>query len=340
MKSMKAVAYQQSVGSEDPNALLDVRLDKPAASGRDCLVEIKAVAVNPVDIKIRTTTTPEPGQYKVLGWDACAVVTEVGDQVSLFKPGDEVWYAGAVDRQGSNAEFQLVDERLMALKPASLSFADAAALPLTGLTAWEILFDRLRLHEQPHVEHRLLVTGAAGGVGSIMLQLASALTSARIFATASRPETESWVRTLGAQEVLNHRNPLAEELEKAGFDHVTHVASLNRTDQHFADIVQMLKPQGKLALIDTPQKPLDILSMKQKSLSLHWEFMYTRSLFETDDMVQQHHILSRIAGLVDQGRVKSTVQQHFGKINAENLIRAHRFIETNSSIGKVVLEGF
>lgn len=340
MKSMKAVAYQQSLASDDPNALLDVSLDKPVATGRDCLVNIKAVAVNPVDIKIRTTTAPEPGQYKVLGWDACGIVSEVGEQVSLFKPGDEVWYAGAVNRPGCNAEFQLVDERLMALKPTSLPFADAVALPLTGLTAWEILFDRLRLHEDPHQQHRLLITGAAGGVGSIMLQLASVLTAARVFATASRPESETWVRTLGAHEVLNHRKALAEELVKAGYDHVSHVASLNQTDQHFDDLVKMLEPQGKLALIDTPQKPLDILSMKQKSLSLHWEFMYTRSLFETDDMIQQHHILSRIANLVDQGRIKSTVQQHFGKINAENLLRAHRFIETNTSIGKVVLEGF
>ena len=337
---MKAIGYQHCQPDQNKAILLDFELDKPVATRRDCLVEIKAIAVNPVDTKIRATAQPEEGDYKVLGWDACGIVTAVGEQVTRFKPGDEVWYAGAVNRPGCNAEYQLVDERIVALKPKSLSFSEAAALPLTSLTAWEILFDRLQLHQHPEQAKRLLITGAAGGVGSIMIQLACGLTSAQVIATASREETENWVKQLGAHFVLNHRNSLSEELEKTGLTSVTHVASLNQTDQHFTDLVKMLQPQGKLALIDSPTQPLDILSMKQKSLSLHWEFMFTRSVFETDDMIQQHHILSRVAELVDNGMIKSTMQQHFGTINASNLIKAHQFLETNTSIGKVVLEGF
>lgn len=337
---MKAVAYQQCLAIDEPNSLLDVELEKPLAVGRDCLVEVRAIAVNPVDVKVRASAAPARGEYKVIGWDASGVVTAVGEQVTQFRPGDEVWYAGAVNRPGCNAEYQLVDERVMALKPQSLSFSEAAALPLTSLTAWEILFDRLQIHLQPELAKQLLITGAAGGVGSIMIQLARAITATRIIATASRPESEDWVRSLGAHYVLNHRHALAEQLESTGLISVSHVASLNQTDQHFADLVKMLKPQGRLALIDSPSQPLDILSMKQKSLSLHWEFMFTRAVFTTDDMIQQHHILSRVAELVDNGVIRSTLQQHYGVINAENLKKAHRFIETNSSIGKVVLEGF
>ncbi len=337
---MKAIGYQHCRTTQEDDILLNIQLDKPVATGRDCLIEVKAIAVNPVDTKIRSTAQPDKGEYRVLGWDATGVVKAIGDQVTAFKPGDKVWYAGAVNRPGCNAEFQLVDERLVALKPETLSFCEAAALPLTSLTAWEILFDRLQIHQQPEKQKSLLITGAAGGVGSIMIQLARGLTTAKVIATASREETEKWVRQLGAHVVLNHHKALSKELEKVGLASVTHVASLNQTDLHFAEIVKMLQPQGKLALIDTPVQALDLLSMKQKSLSLHWEFMFTRSAFETDDMIHQHHILSRVAELVDNGVIKSTMNQHFGSINAENLIKAHRFIETNTSIGKVVLEGF
>ncbi len=337
---MKAVGYDRILKSDDENVLLDIDVDQPSAAGNDCLVEIKAIAVNPVDIKIRTSKQPEAGEYGILGWDACGVVKEVGDQVNLFKPGDAVWYAGAVNRPGCNAEFQLIDQRLMAHKPQSLSFSEAAALPLTSLTAWEILFDRLQIHQDPSTDTCLLITGGAGGVGSIMIQLAKALTSAKVITTASRPETIEWVKSLGADVVLNHRHPLSQELAKHNIENVTHVASLNQTDQHFNELVKVLKPQGKLALIDSPAKPLDIVSMKQKSLSLHWEFMYTRSLFETEDMVKQHQILQRVAELVDAGRIRSTVKQHFGTINAANLRKAHQLLESNTSIGKIVLEGF
>jgi len=213
-------------------------------------------------------------------------------------------------------------------------------LPLTSLTAWELLYDRLKIHLEPESDQRLLITGGAGGVGSIMIQLARALSSLKVITTASRPETEVWVRSLGADEVLNHRHLLSDELADRGIENVSHVASLNQTDQHFPELIKMLKPQGKLALIDSPTKPLDINLMKQKSLSLHWEFMYTRSLFQTDDMIRQHQILSRVAELVDQGRIKTTMRQHYGNINAENLRRAHQLLETNTSIGKIVLEGF
>lgn len=337
---MKAVAYKKYQPGDAGNMLLDVELEKPVVNGRDCLIEVKAIAVNPVDTKIRSSAQPAEGEFKVLGWDAAGIIAEVGEQVTGFKPGDAVWYAGAVNRPGCNAEYQLVDERLISLKPQSLTFCEAAALPLTSLTAWEILFDRLQIHQHPEKSKQLLITGAAGGVGSVMIQLARGLTSANVIATASRQESEDWVRQLGAHFILNHRHTLTSELEKIGLSSVSHVASLNQTDTHFSDLVAMLEPQGKLALIDTPTLPLDILAMKQKSLSLHWEFMFTRSAFETDDMQQQQHILGRVAELVDNGVIKTTMQQHFGIINAKNLIKAHRFIETNTSIGKVVLEGF
>lgn len=337
---MKAIGYQHCHRTDEDDILQDIQLNKPDVSGFDCLIEVRAISVNPVDTKIRSSAQPEPGEFRVLGWDATGVVRETGDQVTLFKPGDEVWYAGAVNRPGCNAEFQLVDERLIALKPQSLSFSEAAALPLTSLTAWEILFDRLQIEQHPEQQKRLLICGAAGGVGSIMIQLAAGLTTAQIIATASREATQKWVQQLGAHVILNHRNALSKELEKSGIPSVSHVASLNQTDLHFAEMIKMLQPQGKLALIDTPTQPLDILSMKQKSLSLHWEFMFTRSAFETADMMQQHHILSRVAELVDNGVIRTTMNQHFGTINAKNLIKAHRFIDTNTSIGKIVLEGF
>lgn len=337
---MKTVAYQHCLASSDDNALVDIELDMPLVRGQDCLVEIKAISVNPVDIKIRTSVEPAEGEYGVLGWDASGIIREIGSHATGFSPGDEVWYAGALNRPGCNSQFHLVDERVIALKPKNLSFSDAAALPLTSLTAWETLFDRLQINLNPEQDQRLLITGAAGGVGSAMIQLAASMSSSKVIATASREETKKWVQHMGAHYVLNHRYSLADELVKSGLSHVTHVASLNQTDQHFPDLVKMLKPQGKLALIDSPAKPLDIQSMKQKSLSLHWEYMGTRSMFETEDMIKQHHILTRISEQVEMGVIRSTMQQHFGLINAKNLRRAHRFMETGASIGKIVLEGF
>ncbi len=337
---MKAVAYQAAMNADDPLALADVEIPTPVPGPRDCLIELRAIAINPVDIKIRQSVQPEAGEHRVLGWDAAGVVVDVGEEVRDFIVGDEVWYAGQVNRPGCQAEFQAVDERILAKKPESLNFAEAAALPLTSLTAWEILFDRLELQEQPHAEKRLLVTGAAGGVGSILLQLARRLTSATLIATASREKSRDWVREMGAQWVLDHRNPLSQELAAAGLKDITHAASLTHTDSHFPELVKMLRPEGRLALIDSPTQPLDVVSMKQKSLSLHWEFMFTRALFETDRMRRQGQILTRMAELVDRGDVRTTMTRHLGAIAAANVREAFDIIRSGQSIGKIVLEGF
>nr|WP_294977199.1 zinc-binding alcohol dehydrogenase family protein [uncultured Pseudomonas sp.] len=337
---MKAIGYTQSLPSSDANSLLDIQLPEPTPGPRDLLVEVRAISVNPVDTKVRQRTQPAEGQYKVLGWDAAGVVRAVGSEVSLFKPGDKVWYAGDLTRPGSNAELQLVDERIVGAMPTSLDFAHAAALPLTTITAWELLFDRLQVAEgSASAGQSLLVVGAAGGVGSILTQLARQLTGMTVIGTASRPETQEWVRNLGAHHVIDHRKPLSEELKRIGVGEVTHVASLNQTEEHLAEIVASLRPQGRLALIDDPLN-LDVRLLKQKSLSLHWEFMYTRSMFQTDDMIEQHELLQRVAGLIDSGVLKTTLGEHFGRIDAANLRRAHALLESNTAKGKIVLEGF
>ena len=337
---MKAVAYSADLPADDPLALADVEIDTPVPGPRDCLVEVRAIAVNPVDIKIRQSVKAEPGEQRILGWDAAGVVVDVGDEVRDFIVGDEVWYAGQVDRPGCQAEFQCVDERILARKPERLNFAEAAALPLTSLTAWEILFDRLELQREPQRDQRLLVTGGAGGVGSILLQLARHLSSATLIATASRENSRDWVQRMGAQYVLDHRNPLSAELTRAGLEDITHAASLTHTDTHFPELVKMLRPEGRLALIDSPSQPLDVVSMKQKSLSLHWEFMFTRSLFRTENMARQGQILARVAELVDRGDIESTMTRHLGQVTAENLREAFDIIQSGQSIGKIVLEGF
>ncbi|WP_434560856.1 zinc-binding alcohol dehydrogenase family protein [Pseudomonas sp. Z5-35] len=337
---MKAIAYYRSLPISDSQSLQDIELPTPVAGPRDLLVEVKAISVNPVDTKVRQNVQPEDGVAKVLGWDVAGVVKAVGNDVTLFKAGDKVFYAGSIARAGGNSELHVVDERIVGHMPKILGFAEAAALPLTSITAWELLFDRLQINEgQDDQGQSLLIVGAAGGVGSILTQLASQLTGLKVIGTASRPQTEEWVRGLGADLVVDHSQPLAEVLKKAGLGHVTHVASLTQTDQHLDQLVEVLAPQGKLALIDDP-KSLDVTKLKRKSLSLHWEFMYTRSLFETADMLEQHKLLNRVAGLIDAGTLKTTVGEHFGTINAENLRRAHTLLESGKAKGKIVLEGF
>ena len=337
---MKAVGYYHSLPIEDPQALQDIELPEPVAGPRDLLVEVNAISVNPVDTKVRQNAQPDPGTAKVLGWDVAGVVKAVGSDVSLFKVGDKVFYAGSIARAGANSERHVVDERIVGHMPKSLGFAEAAALPLTAITAWELLFGRLGIAQgKTDLHQRLLIVGAAGGVGSILTQLASQLTGLKVIGSASRPETQAWVRELGADVIVDHRQPLSEALLQAGIDAVTHVASLTQTDQHLAQLVEALAPQGKLALIDDP-KALDISLLKRKSLSLHWEFMYTRSLFETPDMIEQHHLLNRVAELIDAGTLRTTVGEHFGTINANNLRRAHTLLESGKSKGKIVLEGF
>jgi zinc-binding alcohol dehydrogenase family protein len=335
---MKAIAFtQHGLPIEDPNALIDMDLPKPTPGPRDLLVEVRAISVNPVDTKIRAgSAATEP---KVVGWDAVGVVRETGNEVTLFKAGDEVFYAGSIARPGSYSEFHLVDERIVGHKPKTLDDAHAAALPLTSITAWELLFDRLGVEEGGGEGESLLIIGAGGGVGSILVQLARQLTKLTVIGTASRTETREWVQSLGAHHVIDHSQPLVEQLEQIGVGQVSHVASLTHTDAYFTQLIDALKPQGQLALIDDP-KALDVVPMKRKALSLHWELMFTRSLYETPDMIAQHELLNRVAALIDQGVLKTTLGEHFGPINAANLRRAHAVIESGKAKGKIVLEGF
>ena len=335
---MKAIGYQDSLAIDAPNALMDIELPTPTASGKDILVRVEAVSVNPVDAKVRMRAGPDEGaDYKVLGWDVAGIVESTGDDVSLFKAGDKVWYAGAINRSGSNAEYHLVDERIVSKMPKSLSFTEAAALPLTSITAYELLFHRLGLNAESTGE--LLIIGASGGVGSIMVQLAKQLTNLTVIGTTSRPETREWVKGIGADHVINHRNPLNEELKAIGFDNVPYIASLTNTDDHMPAIIEATAPQGKIALIDDPAS-FDIMPFKVKSVSVHWELMFTRSLFQTADMIEQHKLLAKVAEMVDAGQVKTTFAADFGTINAENLIKAHALLESGKSKGKIVLTGF
>ncbi|MYM90233.1 zinc-binding alcohol dehydrogenase family protein [Rugamonas sp. FT82W] len=337
---MKAVAYRKSLPITHDDALIDVELPAPQAAGHDLLVEVKAISVNPVDVKIRANMAPAEGESKVIGWDAAGVVKAVGPDVTLFQPGDEVWYAGALMRPGTNSELHLVDERIAGHKPRKLDFGQAAALPLTAITAWELLFERLEVSRDKGASGQsLLVIGAAGGVGSILVQLARQLTGLTVIGTASRPDTAAWVRELGAHHVIDHTKPLNEEIARLGLPPVNYVASLNQTDQHWNAIAELVAPQGKVALIDDPAA-IDVRLLKRKSVSLHWEFMFTRSMFTTADMQKQHQLLNDVATLVDTGVIKTTLAERYGKINAANLKRAHALIESNRAKGKIVLEGF
>ncbi len=342
---MKAVGYTKSLPINDPESLIDIELPQPIATGRDLLVKIRAIAVNPVDYKIRQRIAPGEGETKVIGWDAVGEVVATGEAATQFKPGDTVYYAGDLNRQGSNAEYQLVDERIVGSKPKSLADAEAAALPLTTITAWEMLFEHLAIKQQSpdstqKSDEVLLVVGAAGGVGSILVQIAKALTGATIIATASRESSQAWVKKQGADHVVDHTKPLQPQIEALGIGPVTHVASLTHTDSYFETYIELLAPFGKIALIDDPSTPLDVMKMKPKSLSLHIEFMYARSMFQTADMDEQGRLLSRVADLIDQGYIQTTAGKNLGTINAANLRAAHAELESGKSIGKIVLEGF
>ena len=335
---MKAVGYYKSLPIENPEALVDVEIPEPQPAGRDLLVEVKAISLNPVDTKLRKRITPPEGQVNILGYDAAGIVVKTGPDASLFKVGDEVWYAGQNNRPGSNAEYQLVDERIVGKKPASISFAEAAAIPLTGITAWEMLFDRLALRPEATTTGTLLVIGGAGGVGSVMIQLARQLTGLTVIATASRPETQKWVLDMGAHHVIDHSKSLLDELKRIGIPQVQYVASLTQTSTHYKEIVELLAPQGKLCLIDDPDPILDINLLKRKSITICWEFMFTRTAFQTPDVAQQGVILNELSSLVDAGKIRSTVSENFGTVNAINLKKAHARLESGSTIGKIVLE--
>jgi NADPH:quinone reductase len=337
---MKSVGYKTPGPLSELNPFSDFTTDRPSPKGHDLLVEVKAVSVNPIDVKIRASSHPDGDGYKVLGWDAAGIVAETGGDVTLFKKGDAVWYAGSIIRPGTNSEYHLVDERIVGMKPKSIGFAEAAALPLTSITAWEMLFDRLDIRKPvPDAANAIVIVGGAGGVGSITIQLAKALTGVTVIATASRPETVAWVKSLGADHVVDHSKPLAAEVAALGIGAPAFVFSTTQTDRHFDQIVELIAPQGRFGLIDDPGM-IDIRKLKRKSISTHWELMFTRPIFGTEDMIEQHRLLNDVARLVDEGKIKTTLAETFGVINAANLKRAHEFIETGRAKGKIVLEGF
>ncbi|MBA8834491.1 MULTISPECIES: zinc-binding alcohol dehydrogenase family protein [Rhizobium] len=337
---MRAVAYKTPQPISAETSLIDVELPMPEARGHDLLVEIKAVSVNPVDVKVRAHSAPPADELKVLGWDAAGIVKAIGADVTLFKPGDEVFYSGVISRPGSNAEFHLVDERIVGTKPKSLDFAAAAALPLTSITAYEALFDRLKVQDAVSGAGRsILIIGGAGGVGSIAIQIARALTDLTVIATASRPETQDWVRELGAHHVVDHSKPIAPQVAALGIGAPGFIFSTTNTDSHIGDIVEAIAPQGRFALIDDP-KTLDIVPFKRKAVSVHWELMFTRPLYGTPDMIEQHKLLNRVSELVDGGKIRTTLSEIVGPISAANLKTAHAMIESGRMKGKAVLAGF
>jgi zinc-binding alcohol dehydrogenase family protein len=336
---MRAVGYKHSLPIDNADALIDLEIEKPAPQGRDLLVEVKAISVNPVDTKVRKRADPKGGAPKVLGYDAAGVVAAAGAHTKLFRPGDQVFYAGSILRPGTNAQYHLVDERIVGAKPAKLDFAAAAALPLTSITAWEMLFDRFAVPRGGGEGSSLLIIGAAGGVGSIAIQLARALSKVAVIATASRPDTVAWCKELGAHHVIDHSKPMAPQLEAIGHRFVNYVFGVNASDKHYDTMVEVVAPQGKLGMIDDPGM-FDPNKFKAKSVSLHWESMFTRSSFQTPDMEAQHRLLNEVAKLVDDGKIRTTLAQTLGAINAANLKQAHTLIESGRARGKLVLVGF
>ena len=330
---MKAVGLYKYLPIDHPESLLDLQVDTPVAAGRDLLVEVKAVSVNPVDTKVRAPRPATEAAPKILGYDAAGVVKSVGSGCVLFKPGDAVYYAGSRIRQGTNSEFHLVDERIVGRKPANLNFAQAAALPLTTLTAWELMFDRMGISKAgAHAGRSVLILGGAGGVGSVAIQLAKKLAKLKVTASASRPETIAWCRQLGADETVDHTKPIEGEYD--------HVLCFSSTDFYWNSFSRMTKPQGKIGLIVRTMKPIDLQILHDKSISVHMEGMFTRSTFQTPDMEAQHVLLDEAAGLVEAGVIQGTMTDHLGAINAANLKTAHKRIEDGHVIGKLVLEGF
>ena len=337
---MKAIGYFEPGEIDRSDALVEFELPTPSPRGHDLLVKVHAVSINPVDFKIRQSRPPEGDAPAILGWDAVGEVLGTGDQASLFKPGDQVWYAGAINRPGTNAEFHLVDERIVGHKPANLEDPAAAALPLTALTAYEMLFDRLRVNDPvPGAAPAVLIIGGAGGVGSIAIQLLRALTDLTVIATASRPETMAWAKDLGAHHVIDHRKPLAAQVAALDMGQPGYVFSTTHTDSYIDQVAELIAPQGRFGLIDDPEA-LNIMPFKLKAVSTHWELMFTRPLFETPDMGRQGTILNEITGLVEDGRIRSTATETLGRINAENLKKAHRILESGAARGKLVLDGF
>ena len=337
---MKAIALTRYLPITDPQSLIDVGLPKPSPTGRDLLIRVEAVSVNPVDTKVRAPKAQVEATPRVLGWDAAGVVEAVGSAVTQFKPGDEVYYAGDITRPGSNSEFQLVDERIVGPKPRTLSFAEAAALPLTAITAWEGLFERMNIDRQGANEGQsLLIIGGAGGVGSIAIQLAK-LAGLDVIATASRPETRRWVLDLGADHVLDHRQPLRSQLAVVGHDEVDFIANFSNTDTYWTVMAEIIRPQGKIVCIVENEAPVDLNLLKSKSSTFVWEFMFTRSRYQTTDMAKQGSLLNELSKLIDSDKLRTTLNETISPINAANLRKAHAKSESGKSIGKIVLAGW
>lgn len=335
---MKIVGFRELKPATDPTALLDLEAPDPVATGHDILVRVKAVSVNPVDTKVRSRAQPAEGEVRILGYDAAGVVEAVGEAVTLFSPGDEVFYAGAIHRPGSNAELHLVDERIVGKKPKTLDFAQAAAMPLTFITAWELLFDRLGVARDGGEGQTLVIIGGAGGVGSALIQLARKLTKLNVVASASRDETRQWVEGLGAHQVFDHGKPLADELKRLSLDAPAYIAVLTHSAEHFPQVSEAIALQGKIGIIEA-DGDLNIRPLQQKAASIHWEYMFARPL-GTPDMIEQHRLLNAVADLVEQGVLRTTLTQVVGKIRAADLLEAHRIVESARTIGKVALEGF
>lgn len=343
-QKMKAVGAHRYLPISNPESLIDLHLDKPKPTSRDLLVRVKAISVNPADVGVRQKHNYETESPKILGWDAAGIVEQVGPDCQLFQPGDKVFYAGSVSRPGSNSEFHLVDKRIVGTMPKSLDFAAAAALPLTSITAWEGLFDRLGISLDANENKSILIIGAAGGVGSIAIQLAK-LAGLTIIGTASRPESVQWVRSLGADFIINHNNPFQPQLKEVGIDTVDYIFCLNDTAQHLENMTEVIVPQGKICSIVPINKETWAGSFKMdllfpKSVTFVWEFMFTRSMFHTKDMIKQHELLNKLADFIDDGKIKTTLTERLEPINAANLRLAHEKLETGRTIGKIVLENF
>lgn len=334
---MKAVGLKAYLPISHSDALLDISLPVPQPSGRDLLVQVHAVSVNPVDTKVRSPKPKLEDSYRVLGWDAAGTVVAVGDQAELFKVGDQVFYAGDITRPGSNSEYQLIDERIVGAKPETLGFDEAAALPLTAITAAEGMFERLNIHKGNSAGKSLLIIGGAGGVGSIAIQLAKQLPGLRVIASASRSQSSNWCRSLGADDIVNHQQDLVSEVRALGLDYVDYIFCLNTTARHWSAMCELIRPLGTICSIVEPEAPLDINLLKTKSASFAWEFMFTRSRYQTADMVEQHNILTRISRWVDEGKIKTSLAKKLTPINAANLRSAHTEIEAGKTIGKIVL---
>ncbi len=339
---MKAIGFYQFLPVENPESLIEVDVPEPEPGARDLLVRVKAISVNPVDVKVRSRLETVEKEPKIIGWDAAGVVESIGSEVSLFKAGDEVYYAGDITRPGCNSQYHLVDERIVGRKPTSLSFEEAAAMPLTTITAWEALFDRLGVEKNaPSNQGRksVLVIGGAGGVGSIAIQLAKNVSGCQVIATASRENSAEWCRKLGADEIINHHKSFAEEFKRIGADEVDYILCFNSTEKHIQNMADVIKPQGRICtIVETKDsQPVNISLFQAKSVGFMWELMFTRPMFKTPDMQAQHDLLNETARLLDEGALRTTMKENYGPLTAENLRKAHGKIESGSMIGKLVL---